>query len=352
MGVEGHRVRTVEAREQRACRRRRRRGDTVCTVDVEPHAPLRAYLGDLVDRVDGAGQRRARRRDDRHGRHARAAIRVDCVRDGRGPQPAAAVDRKRSHPVGADPEQLGRADDRVVRLLRAVERGVRARHPLAARTRKSPLPRRRQRGHVRDRPAAGEGAGRRRVADELAHPAHRLVLDLRGRAGPHREIDVEARRQEVAEDADLETRRAHEREEARPGLGDRLVEQLRRVVERGEDARPLLGERRTQEGVEAAVEVRLARAGTVEAAPCPRHDRRRPLERLLARRVEAERRELRRGGHRRVVVPEVRPRLARPAITPSCRRGSGASSGRSRSRARSHRPRGRCPSCRRRRRAP
>src|SRR6185503_15771903 len=95
--------------------------------------------------------------------------------------------------------------------------------------------------HVRDRPAARERAGGSGKADELAHPADGLLLHLRRGAGPQRKVDVEAGREQVAEDADLETRRADEGEEPRPRLRERRVEDPGGVLERPDRARAFGG---------------------------------------------------------------------------------------------------------------
>ncbi len=67
---------------------------------------------------------------------------------------------------------------------------------------------------------------------------------------------------------------------------------------------PFSGKRRAEQLVEPLVDVRLAGPRAVEALPGAGHDRGGALERLLARRVEAERRELGSGTHRRELVPE------------------------------------------------
>ena len=81
-------------------------------------------------------------------------------------------------------------------------------------------------------------------ADELRDPANGLILDLGRRGRPHGQIRVEARREQVAEHADLEPGRGDEREVARTGLGDRLVERPAGVLEHLEDGRRRLGQRR------------------------------------------------------------------------------------------------------------
>ena len=125
-------------------------------------------------------------------------------------------------------------------------------------------------------------------ADELRHPADRLILDLgRGRR-PHGEVDVEAGGEQIAEHADLEAGRADEREVARPRLGERLVEHPARVLEHLERARRRLGQRGLEQHLEAVVDRRLVRAGVVEARPALGDDLGRALERLLTGDVEAK----------------------------------------------------------------
>ena len=206
MGVERDRVDPVEPGEQVPRGGCRRRGKAVGAVDVQPDAGLLADVGERADRVDGAGQRRAGGRDDRDRDAARGTIGADRLLDRLRDEAPVLVDRQRADVLGADPEDLGGALDRVVRLLGAVERRRRAAEPVPARARDRALPGRGERGHVRDRAAAREGARGGREADELGHPADGLVLDLRRGGGPDGEVRVEARGEQVADDADLEAR--------------------------------------------------------------------------------------------------------------------------------------------------
>ena len=249
VGVERHRVRPLEPREEVAGGRRRRRREAVRPVHVEPDPARVADVGERVDRVDCAGERRSRgghhrdRRDARRGgrrrspprRHrgaAAAARPAGSARTRSEPMPRSSAERVRRS-SGPRASSRGRCARRVI--------------PGPARPRQRPLARRGERRDVRDRAATREGARRGGVADELAHPAHGLVLDLRRGTGPDREVGVEAGGEEVAEHADLEAGRAHEGEEARTRLRDRDVQDLRRVVERAERARSLLGQGRAEE---------------------------------------------------------------------------------------------------------
>ena len=129
--VERHRVGPVETREEVSGGRSRSGRDAVGPVDVEPDAALLADVGERPDRVDRAGQRRAGGGDDGDGRDTRRAVCLDRGVDRVRAEPPRVVHLQGAHVVGADPEELRRSDDGVVRLLRAVERRSGARHALA-----------------------------------------------------------------------------------------------------------------------------------------------------------------------------------------------------------------------------
>ena len=255
--------------------RRRRGGDAVGAVDVEPDVP----------RLADVGERR------RCGSTAPVSVVPAVAMTATGAMPAArsasiasataSGTSRRSSSSGSARTSRRRARaarrrERRSSAPRSSSRRAPRRPPMPSRREpgKRPLARGGERRDVRDRPAARERPGRGREADELADPADGLILDLRRGARPDREVDVEARREQVAEDADLEPRRADEREEARPGLRDRDVEHARRVVERRQGARALLRERGAEERLEALVDLGLARARLVEAPPRIRDDRR------------------------------------------------------------------------------
>ena len=77
VGVERHRVGSLEPGEQVPGGRRRRGRDAVGAVDVEPDVARGAHVGQRLDRVNRAGQGRSRGRDDRHGARCRAAVGID-----------------------------------------------------------------------------------------------------------------------------------------------------------------------------------------------------------------------------------------------------------------------------------
>ena len=126
------------------------------------------------------------------------------------------VHRQRDHAVGADAEHLDRALHGVVRVDGGVDPRLDVAQAAPARPGHGALAGGRERGHVGDRAAARDGAGAAGEADELADPAQHLALDRRRRAAVGREVDVEAGRERVGDDADLEARRADEGEVARP----------------------------------------------------------------------------------------------------------------------------------------
>ena len=200
--------------------------------------------------------------------------------------------------VAPDAEQLGRPPDRLVHVGRGVERARAAREAAVARAGQRPLARRGQRRHVRDGAAARERAGRDGIAERLAEPLERLALHEVGRARDDREVDVVAGRQRVAEHRDLEPGRRHEREVARPGLSDRVVEHHGRLVERLQHGRRPERDRRRQRRRAAARPRAAARAA---------HDRSCPR---LARSAPSRARALLRAARRaaaRVPFPPCRP---------------------------------------------
>ena len=178
--------------------------------------------------------------------------------------PSMAIDRTA---VGSEPEHLGRAHDRVVRLLRAVDRRRRPEDAAGARAGQHAFARGCQRREVRQHASARTGAAGAREADELAHPAQRLALDVARRLGADREVDVVARGEQVADHADLESRAADEAEPARTRLGEALVEHARRVLEHVVGGRGALREARGEQRARLVVDRWLAVAGVVEARP-------------------------------------------------------------------------------------
>ena len=84
-------------------RRRRRGRQAVGAVDVEPHTRVGAHVGQRVDRVDGARQRRARSRDDGDRDAPRRAVGRDRARR---QLPARAAARRRSAARGRSPEPM------------------------------------------------------------------------------------------------------------------------------------------------------------------------------------------------------------------------------------------------------
>ena len=95
VGVERDRVGSIEAGEEVGRRGRRRRGQPVGAVDVEPDALLGAHVREPVDRVDGPGQRRTRGGDDGDGDAAGA-------RSARIASATASGGRRRSRSIGSE----------------------------------------------------------------------------------------------------------------------------------------------------------------------------------------------------------------------------------------------------------
>ena len=288
MRVERDRVGPVETGEQVPGRRSRRGGKAVGSVDVKPDSGRCADIRERVDRIAGAGQRGSGGRDDRDGGTARGTIRGDRGLDRLGNEASICVDRQRSHVPRADPQKLGSPFDRVVRLVRAVQRRRHASEPVPPRPRDGTLAGRRERRHVRHGAATRERPRTGREADELGDPADRLLLDLGRRSGPDREVRVEARREQIAEHANLEPGRGNEREVARTRLCDRLVQSPACVLEHLQHGRGRLGQRRGEQRSQVRPDRRLLRVAPRRSCSTPR--------RRSRRHCAARLREVRRGG--------------------------------------------------------
>ena len=268
--VDGRRVDAVEPVEQVPGERGRRGRQPVGAVDVQPHVARRADVG----------------RAPRGRRRRRSASCPAVATTATGTTPArrsasiAAAQAPRIHAAvgvdagstrtlrAADPEHLGGAVDRVVRLGRAVEG-----EPAAGEPRRGATP-----GTARSRaavsavrleivpPAAISAVRSGGEADEVADPADGLALERRRGAGADRDVDVVRGHQRVAEHADLEARAADPGEEARPRLGQRDVEHRGGGVERRAPASAgLAGQRLAQQrdgGARSAAAGRRARRRT------------------------------------------------------------------------------------------
>ena len=162
------------------------------------------------------------------------------------------------------------------------------REPRGARARDRPLTRRRECGHVGYGAPARERAGRGGEAEELRDPAHRLIFHLRRGRRPDGEVRVEARGEQIADDADLEAGRRDEGEVPRARLGDRLIERAAGVLEHLEHVGRPVGQGGLEQLLEAIVDWRLDLARMVEAPPAAEHDVGGALERLLTGDVEAK----------------------------------------------------------------
>ncbi len=270
-------------------RRDRRGGQAVRTVHVEPHPSLGADVGDPVDRVDRARERRARGRDHRDGGDPGGHVAIDRLGQRIGPQPAGAIDRKVTEVVRPDPQQLDRPCDRVVHLGGAVDRETPSRQAVGPGAGHRLLARRRERGHVADRPAAGERPDRGGEPDEFTHPANGLLLDLRGGPRVDGQVDVVRVGEQVGDRPDLQTRRPDEREVPRARLCDRTVQHARGIVERLVHRHGRCGQPGLEEAPHALVERGLLGPVPIEAPPRLLDQLRRVHERLLARGVETKR---------------------------------------------------------------
>ena len=267
MGVERRRVGPAEALEPVTGPLGRRRRQAVGTVDVQPYALALADVGDGVERIDRARQRRAGRRHDRERRDAVRPVLPQGVLEGVHAHPAALVDRQAAQRAPSQPGHLDRAGDRVVRLVGAVHRGARALQAVLARARDGLLAGGDQGGQVGGLPAARERALAEREPDELRHPLHGLAVDVVGRAGGRREVRVVGGRQRGAEHADLEAGGPDVGEEEGPGRRHARVEHVDGVVQRGLRVAGRLRQGGLEASQQLAVDLGLRRTRTVERRP-------------------------------------------------------------------------------------
>ena len=175
-------------------------------VDVQPQTFLAADAGDLRKRIDRAGRRRSRRRDDGERLQSRQP-----VGDDRGPQavrahPERGVDRHRPHRVHPQSEHVRCATHHRVRLRRRVQH-----HPRTLAEAALPhVPagpaiachlQRRERRHRSAR--SDHPAGRLRQPESRREPLRQVQLDLGrgGRVAPPTEVLVERRRKQIRDRA-------------------------------------------------------------------------------------------------------------------------------------------------------
>ena len=187
--VERDRIGEREIAERRSAAVGQHGEAAVRRIALEPDVALAADGGELVDRVDGAGARRAavRDREERQPAGRLVGRHRGCKR--RGLEPQIVADRQHAQLVRPEAEHPCRARDRRVRLVGCVDDEVVA-HRADER-----FARTGERGEVRRRAAADErAAGVRRIADPLLEPAEHLELELRRTCGflPRAGVDVAA----------------------------------------------------------------------------------------------------------------------------------------------------------------
>ena len=122
-------------------------------------------------------------------------------------------------------------------------------------------------GEVGDHPAAGEGPLGARIADELGHPAHRLLLEQVGGAGGDGEVHVVRSGQRLGQHPDLEPGRADVGEVERARRRDGLVEDPGRVREHLRRVDGRLGQRLAEAVEQVGVDRGLFRARALERVP-------------------------------------------------------------------------------------
>ena len=208
--VERDRVGELDPGERLAAALGQRREAPVGRVDVEPGAVLVGDRGEVLERVDRAGVRRAAARADEEGPPTLALVRAHRGRQRGRLEALVLADREHAHVVGAQAEHARRPRDRRVRLVGDVGHGVAgepADHPLACA---------RECRQVRGGAAAHEQAARALgEAEPRGEPVQHLELDLAraGRLHPRAGVEVGGARDEVAERAGPGAAPGDEREE-------------------------------------------------------------------------------------------------------------------------------------------
>ena len=168
--------------------------------------------GQLHERIDRAGARRARVRDREKRAPSACLVGRDRVGERRRLEPQVLADGQDPHLVGPEAERARGPCQRGVRLIGDVD------HEVVAHRADQGLARAGERGQVRGRPAGDERPRRLgRVADPVLEPPEDLQLQL-GRAGrlhPGARVDVARAGDEVSERSRPRPGRRHEREVAR-----------------------------------------------------------------------------------------------------------------------------------------
>ena len=272
VGVDGGREGAVEALEEMAGAVRGRGREAVGAVDVEPDV-VAADVGEALDIVDRAGQRRPRGGDDRHRGHAVLSVLLDRVRARGHVHPSVGrrsgsrgrsgrrcrAPRRRGGPSSAPPPS-SRAPSCGRRRRRGGRPGAPARAPRSSAVRFAIVP-----------PAASNPLAFVVEPHELPDPADRLRLEQVGGAGAVGDVDVVGGHQRVAEDADLEPRGADVGEPAGARLRERAVEHVGGCVQRLARVRRRGRERAAEQRASVVVGERLARVadGRSSARPAP-----------------------------------------------------------------------------------
>ena len=163
---------------------------------MEPEPLPLGDVGDRLERVDRSGVRGPRARAHQERAHARRAILPDLCTERDGVHPQLVVGGHDPHVSLREARDRGGLGDARVRLLADVVRAV---EEVLAELR---VARRHHGREVRHRAAREQQPLRlRRVVEEVAQPAHDVLLDLhrRGARLPQPDVAVHALRHEVGE---------------------------------------------------------------------------------------------------------------------------------------------------------
>ena len=241
----------LEALEQRLELRRDRGQRPVGPVHVEPEALGGAQVGQLVERVDGAGVHGAGVAHDDRGLPAGLPVVGDRPLQQVHADAEAVVGRDLPQLLPADAEEVHGLVHAVVDLVRHVDdQRRRSREAVLAHAWGLGAPGRREGGEVRHRAARGEQALRRlRQAEDLGEPGDDAPLHVDGRVVSAPAVAVHRRGEVVGRGADGVGGGVDEGEEARVRVAEGVGEDaVAHGVEHRLERLAVLGQRLVEEG--------------------------------------------------------------------------------------------------------
>jgi len=303
--VDGDRIGSFDSRHPNATAVGQQKETAVGRIDmpVEPFAT--SHLGRGGQIVERAGVGRTGVRDEQKRNPPRRSIRRDRIEQRRFDHPAGRIGRNRADMLGAQAGVNRRFGDRVMRLVRNVERSER--YPIAE-TMVSGVDDRRQ---IRDRTSRSQiASGPLAITDERTEPGEDRLVDPRQTGGSSANADIaiddvgdQVRQRRIGEPASRNERQVARSGCVEPGGNRNVEEHLDQTVERGRAVGPTRVVEQPQRlgifrGVEAFAADRC-RSGiaTVEKGSQTSADQIERRQELLPARLERKRRVIGGGVH-------------------------------------------------------